>query len=145
MKTLFILACIAATFLGCATSNPSFASPKIQDCLRAQFFTAETENGVVARRYRDNTIYAVRTPTDRLECFGHQFSISAFAKLIGDPRKAEEQQVPKVNLPSMECWKQLRPCLKPDDQIWTLAGLDWGFVVLRSGHLFCLIITDHSL
>jgi hypothetical protein len=138
-------------------------NPRIPAVLGYQFFTPETESGVIMRKYSNGQIFAVRTPIDRIQELNRLWDHDKFDAAIRkksavlNENDSGEYCPPYVekdlhelfegsrSIPTTKAWTVLKKYIRTSDKIWTFDGFDAGFAVLRDGHLYCLIWTDHSL
>ena len=134
--------------------------PAIPVSLSYRFFTPEAENGVVLRRTHGGEIFAVRTPTDGIGYLTKLWKHDQFEAAVQKKSEALQENENGIYLshrgkgpyfehfsaiPTIKAWNTLKPYIRDGDEIWTFADLDSGFVVLRNGYLYCLILTGHSL
>ena len=157
-----VIFAVAVSSTGCAhKANTNLANIPSDLSRIGQFFTPESECGVVLRKSGTGRIFAIRTPIDRAEYLEKRWEIGQFETAIRKRavllQEDEDGKIHNVNvshednfqyfnsLPTSRSWNKLKPFIQHDDEIWTFQGLDSGFVILRKGHLFCLVWTDHSL
>jgi hypothetical protein len=86
-------------------------------------------------------ITAVQTPTKRKELLLKRWSGEDFEKaILGVDQRSPEGR----HLPGVPAWQFVKKQLQPMDQIWTFGCLDTGFVVIRAGRLYCMVVVDHQ-
>ena len=125
-----------------------------------QVFTPKTENKVAIRTVDSNRIYAVYTPTNRMVYLIKQWEYKQFSAAIQNKSMAldesengnyrsmhtKETYFEHFNsIPTTKAWSVLKEHILDNDEIWTFNSLDAGFVVIRDNHLYCMVITDHSV
>jgi hypothetical protein len=152
MKNIIILSLL---LFGCisksGTENPKKSTEKstktpvsLRGCLFSKFYDKTNEKDVVRRK--DKKIYAIKTPTGSVATIIKQlkFSVSDFEKNVLSPTKAEGKYgVFSLFFPKATTWKQLKPYLQKEDQIFLFTSSDSGFIVIRSNHLYCMVVTNH--
>jgi hypothetical protein len=118
--------------------------PSPKGCLDIEFFAPSDDSR--CSRDQSGRINMVVTPTKRNESLVTQWTTAEIEKAIRDPDKYNhgEHFLDRNCVPGPDAWSYVKQYLRPDDEIWTLSGLDFGFVILRNNKLFCMVITDHQ-
>ncbi len=133
--------------IGCSTNNiPD--SNTIKGCLSSRFYDKNSEKEIVIRATDgDKQILGVKTPIGMTSSIIQQFNftIVSFEKLVNTPEETSRKYgILSYCFPQKSTWKGMRKYLKPNDEIILFSGTDSGFVVIRSNHLFCMVVTHHS-
>jgi hypothetical protein len=141
MRTVFATAiCILTLTNGCIAPPIGKVHPVPEGCLFMQFFSASDDSR--CKRNESGQIRSVVTPIDRIEQLQRQWTWEAFeAAIAGNDRSGPDAN----HLPGPVAWRYVKQHLRPGDEIWTFGILDTGFVVLREGRLFCMVVTNHQL
>jgi hypothetical protein len=155
------LAFIAVTLpAGCAgLATPDRDQPPVgkinpwpAGCLYMEFF-APTDDSRVVRGPAGQVTHAI-TPINRHEPLTRKWTVEEFEKAVRDPDEEKRTSMPKdasaatVSLnsfPGPEAWNYVKRYLRPGDELWTFGVLDTGFVVLRQGKLWCMVVTCHQM
>ncbi len=110
------------------------------ECLYMEFLSPSEEHLTV---YDDSgKIESVITPIERKESLILRWQIEDFDKAVMNPQHYENL----VNhLPGKKAWNFVKGHLEENDEVWTFGFLDTGFVIIRNGKLFCIVVTEHMM
>lgn len=114
--------------------------PIPEGCLYMEFFSPSDD--AACRRDQSGHISAVITPIGRIEPLLKQWTQEEFEEAVYD---TDGSSLDRIHLPGVVAWEYLKRYLQPKDEIWTFGGLDAGFVIIREGKVFCVVVTEHQL
>lgn len=143
---LFLVGCSSTTTSNPSKENQSQPTPSIgqvipipDGCLSMEFFSSAD----TSRYTRDEAgrISTIITPINRRESLREQWSLQDFEKAVPDDGNNQHNHY----IPGVTAWEYLKVYLQPGDEIWTFGILDSGFVIIRDGQLFAMVIIEHSL
>ena len=134
--------------MGCSSTMNSAKQSKIKDCLFSQFYDKNNGENIVLRETGgDRQIIAVKTPIGRRSSIIKQFkfTIQSFGEKVSNPKETKKQYgVFLYCFPQKSTWDEIKQYLKANDDIFLFSGTDSGFVVIRSNHLYCIVVTNHG-
>jgi hypothetical protein len=153
----FIAVTLAAGCAGLATPDRiqppvGKVNPWPAGCLYMEFF-APTDDSRVDRGPGGQITHAI-TPIDRREPLTRKWTLEEIEKVVRDPDPEKRISLPKdgsaagvslTSFPGAEAWNYVKRYLRPGDEIWTFGVLDTGFVVLRQGKLWCMVVCEHHM
>ncbi len=114
--------------------------PAPEGSLYMEFFSPEDESKYICDQ--SGHIKAVITPIDRTEPLIEQWTLEKFEEAVYSYDASGDYN---RYLPGTVAWEYLKKYLKSEDEIWTFGYLDSGFVIIRDGKLFAMVVTEHSL
>ncbi|MFZ5878096.1 MAG: hypothetical protein ACOY0R_01880 [Chloroflexota bacterium] len=109
-------------------------------CLYMEFFAPSDNSKYI--RDQSGHISAVITPIDRTEYVIEQWTHEEFKEAVYSYTASGEYD---RHIPGVVAWEYVKQYLQPEDEIWTFGFLDSGFVIIREGWLFVMVVTEHSL
>ena len=146
MRVNYIFICLFF-LMGCSIITPP-KERKIKDCLSVQFYDKNSEKDIVLRETSgDKQIIAVKTPIGRRSSIIKQFkfSVQSFGKKVSTPEETKKQYgIFSYCFPQKSTWDKIKHSFKAKDNIFLFSGTDSGFVVIRSNHLYCMVVTNHG-
>jgi hypothetical protein len=113
--------------------------PIPEGCLYMEFFSPSDNSAY--QRDQSGRISAVITPV-RIEPLLKQWTLEEFEEAVYN---ADESSLSRRHLPGVAAWEYLEGYLRPEDEIWTFGVLDTGFMIIRDGSVFCVVVTDHAM
>ena len=132
--------CILVFMNGCSVQPVGQVDPTPRGCISMEFFSSSDDSR--CKRDESGKITSIVSPIGRTEPLVKEWTWEAFETAISDDDGGD----PLSNyLPGPVAWVYVKKHVQPGDEIWTFGFLDTGFLVIRDGRLFCMVVTEHPM